>query len=154
MLEFTRKQANNRNYTNIHCFRWKKQKNHFLLPFIYMLKWLLHTVLLFVTLLSCRVCYERCPYNPTAATFLLSAMWHGAYPGYYLTFLTGIVITLAARAVSDITLYQTSNTLQIRNIPLTFIRCCYLFGHEEHRDFSQWADWLLGRLMKPNVIKK
>lgn len=46
-----------------------------------------------------RVCYERCPYNPTAATFLLSAMWHGAYPGYYLTFLTGIVITLAARAV-------------------------------------------------------
>uniref|UniRef100_A0A673MK97 Membrane bound O-acyltransferase domain containing 2b n=1 Tax=Sinocyclocheilus rhinocerous TaxID=307959 RepID=A0A673MK97_9TELE len=46
-----------------------------------------------------QVCYERCPYNPTAATFLLSAMWHGAYPGYYLTFLTGIVITLAARAV-------------------------------------------------------
>ncbi|CAB1330668.1 unnamed protein product [Coregonus sp. 'balchen'] len=24
-----------------------------------------------------RVCYERCPINPTAATFLLSAMWHG-----------------------------------------------------------------------------
>uniref|UniRef100_A0A671TYW9 Membrane bound O-acyltransferase domain containing 2b n=1 Tax=Sparus aurata TaxID=8175 RepID=A0A671TYW9_SPAAU len=46
-----------------------------------------------------RVCYERCPYHPTAATFILSAMWHGAYPGYYLTFLTGIVITLAARAV-------------------------------------------------------
>ncbi|PWA25548.1 hypothetical protein CCH79_00020825, partial [Gambusia affinis] len=37
------------------------------------------------------VCYERCPYHPTAATFILSAMWHGAYPGYYLTFLTGIV---------------------------------------------------------------
>ncbi|KAM9704120.1 LOW QUALITY PROTEIN: lysophospholipid acyltransferase 2b [Menidia menidia] len=46
-----------------------------------------------------RVCYERCPYHPTAATFILSAMWHGAYPGYYLTFLTGILITLAARAV-------------------------------------------------------
>ncbi|KAL3052028.1 hypothetical protein OYC64_004728 [Pagothenia borchgrevinki] len=46
-----------------------------------------------------RVCYERCPYYPTAATFILSAMWHGAYPGYYLTFLTGIFITLAARAV-------------------------------------------------------
>ncbi|XP_012709562.2 lysophospholipid acyltransferase 2b [Fundulus heteroclitus] len=46
-----------------------------------------------------RVCYERCPYHPTAATFILSAMWHGAYPGYYLTFLTGIVVTLAARAV-------------------------------------------------------
>ncbi|KAG7224214.1 hypothetical protein INR49_019949 [Caranx melampygus] len=46
-----------------------------------------------------RVCYERCPINPTAATFLLSAMWHGVYPGYYLTFLTGIVMTMAARAV-------------------------------------------------------
>ncbi|XP_069053348.1 lysophospholipid acyltransferase 2b isoform X3 [Lepisosteus oculatus] len=47
-----------------------------------------------------RVCYERCPYNPTAATFILSAMWHGVYPGYYITFLTGILMTLAARAVS------------------------------------------------------
>ncbi|XP_023680630.1 lysophospholipid acyltransferase 2b isoform X1 [Paramormyrops kingsleyae] len=46
-----------------------------------------------------RVCYERCPFKPTAATFLLSAMWHGAYPGYYLTFVTGILVTLAARAV-------------------------------------------------------
>uniref|UniRef100_A0AAZ3PEQ0 Membrane bound O-acyltransferase domain containing 2a n=1 Tax=Oncorhynchus tshawytscha TaxID=74940 RepID=A0AAZ3PEQ0_ONCTS len=46
-----------------------------------------------------RVCYERCPINPTAATFLLSAMWHGVYPGYYLTFLTGISMTMAARAL-------------------------------------------------------
>lgn len=46
------------------------------------------------------MCYERCPINPTAATFLLSALWHGVYPGYYLTFLTGIVMTMAARAVS------------------------------------------------------
>lgn len=55
-----------------------------------------------------RVCYERCPINPTAATFLLSAMWHGVYPGYYLTFLTGIVMTMAARAVS-------TNIVPIRN---------------------------------------
>ncbi|KAM4625390.1 lysophospholipid acyltransferase 2 [Polymixia lowei] len=46
-----------------------------------------------------RVCYERCPINPTAATFLLSAMWHGVYPGYYLTFQTGIAMTMAARAL-------------------------------------------------------
>lgn len=49
-----------------------------------------------------RVCYERCPVNPTAATFLLSAMWHGVYPGYYLTFVTGIAMTMAARAVSTL----------------------------------------------------
>jgi lysophospholipid acyltransferase 1/2 len=63
-------------------------------------------VVVFDWLVVCvrRVCYERCPYNPTAATFILSAMWHGAYPGYYLTFLTGIVVTLAARAVSTVSL--------------------------------------------------
>lgn len=52
-----------------------------------------------------RVCYERCAINPTAATFLLSAMWHGVYPGYYLTFLTGIAMTMAARSVSAHTVY-------------------------------------------------
>ncbi len=61
--------------------------------------WNLWNNVSFVAVL-CRVCYERCPYNPTAATFLLSAIWHGVYPGYYLTFITGIVVTMAARAVS------------------------------------------------------
>lgn len=61
--------------------------------------WNLRNNVSFVAVL-CRVCYERCPYNPTAATFLLSAIWHGVYPGYYLTFITGIVVTKAARAVS------------------------------------------------------
>lgn len=45
------------------------------------------------------VCYDRAPWYPTALTFILSALWHGIYPGYYFTFLTGILITLAARAV-------------------------------------------------------
>nr|XP_014347150.1 PREDICTED: lysophospholipid acyltransferase 2 [Latimeria chalumnae] len=48
-----------------------------------------------------RVCYERSSYYPTAETFLLSAIWHGVYPGYYLTFFTGIIMTLAARAMRD-----------------------------------------------------
>lgn len=46
-----------------------------------------------------RVCYDRAPWYPTALTFILSALWHGIYPGYYFTFLTGILITLAARAI-------------------------------------------------------
>uniref|UniRef100_A0A8D0BD12 Membrane bound O-acyltransferase domain containing 1 n=1 Tax=Salvator merianae TaxID=96440 RepID=A0A8D0BD12_SALMN len=46
-----------------------------------------------------RVCYDRAPRYPTALTFLLSALWHGVYPGYYFTFITGIFMTLAARAV-------------------------------------------------------
>lgn len=46
------------------------------------------------------VCYERVPWYPTVLTFILSALWHGVYPGYYFTFLTGVLVTLAARAVS------------------------------------------------------
>ncbi|XP_053310430.1 lysophospholipid acyltransferase 2-like [Spea bombifrons] len=45
------------------------------------------------------VCYDRSPYNPLLATFALSAVWHGVHPGYYLTFLTAVPITLAARRV-------------------------------------------------------
>ncbi|KAM5251462.1 lysophospholipid acyltransferase 2 isoform 1-T1 [Hipposideros larvatus] len=48
-----------------------------------------------------RVCYERASLSPTIQTFILSAIWHGVYPGYYLTFLTGVVMTLAARAVRN-----------------------------------------------------
>uniref|UniRef100_A0A8C5F010 Lysophospholipid acyltransferase 1-like n=1 Tax=Gouania willdenowi TaxID=441366 RepID=A0A8C5F010_GOUWI len=45
------------------------------------------------------VCYDRAPKYRLPLTFILSAMWHGVYPGYYFTFLTAIPITLAARAI-------------------------------------------------------
>nr|XP_015090071.1 lysophospholipid acyltransferase 1 [Vicugna pacos] len=48
-----------------------------------------------------RVCYERVPRYPTVLTFILSALWHGVYPGYYFTFLTGILVTLAARTMRN-----------------------------------------------------
>lgn len=47
-----------------------------------------------------RVCYDRAPRHRLALTFVLSALWHGVYPGYYFTFITAIPITIAARAVS------------------------------------------------------
>ncbi|XP_078094099.1 membrane-bound glycerophospholipid O-acyltransferase 2-like [Mustelus asterias] len=47
------------------------------------------------------VCYDRCPFNSTLMTFLLSAIWHGVYPGYYFTFITGMLMTLAARTVRN-----------------------------------------------------
>ncbi|XP_072357154.1 lysophospholipid acyltransferase 2-like [Scyliorhinus torazame] len=47
------------------------------------------------------VCYDRCPFNPTLVTFFLSAIWHGVYPGYYFTFITGMLMTLAARTVRN-----------------------------------------------------
>lgn len=42
------------------------------------------------------VCYERTN-NSVNKTMLLSALWHGLYPGYFLTFLTGTLQTEAAR---------------------------------------------------------
>ncbi|XP_052505149.1 lysophospholipid acyltransferase 2 [Budorcas taxicolor] len=48
-----------------------------------------------------RVCYERASLSPIIQTFFLSAIWHGVYPGYYLTFLTGVLMTLVARAVRN-----------------------------------------------------
>lgn len=47
-----------------------------------------------------RVCYDRAPKHRLALTFILSALWHGVYPGYYFTFITAIPITMAARSVS------------------------------------------------------
>lgn len=47
-----------------------------------------------------RIAYDRVPKNyRTAATYLLSAVWHGFFLGYYLTFLTGALITVGARTV-------------------------------------------------------
>uniref|UniRef100_A0A1A7ZVM8 Membrane bound O-acyltransferase domain containing 1 n=2 Tax=Nothobranchius furzeri TaxID=105023 RepID=A0A1A7ZVM8_NOTFU len=45
------------------------------------------------------VCYDRAPRHRLALTFILSALWHGVYPGYYFTFITAIPITMAARAL-------------------------------------------------------
>ncbi|XP_017265480.1 lysophospholipid acyltransferase 1 isoform X2 [Kryptolebias marmoratus] len=45
------------------------------------------------------VCYDRAPKHRLALTFVLSALWHGVFPGYYFTFITAIPITMAARAI-------------------------------------------------------
>uniref|UniRef100_A0A182WIN8 Lysophospholipid acyltransferase 1 n=1 Tax=Anopheles minimus TaxID=112268 RepID=A0A182WIN8_9DIPT len=44
------------------------------------------------------VVFERVPKRyGTVLTFGLSALWHGFYPGYYMTFATGALIVMAAR---------------------------------------------------------
>jgi lysophospholipid acyltransferase 1/2 len=45
-----------------------------------------------------RTAYERAPRRLSVlATYLLSAVWHGFYPGYYMTFLGGALFTYGAR---------------------------------------------------------
>lgn len=46
------------------------------------------------------IVYDRNGPFKVFATNGLSALWHGFYPGYYLTFATGALFTHAARAVS------------------------------------------------------
>ncbi|GAV08453.1 hypothetical protein RvY_18138 [Ramazzottius varieornatus] len=43
------------------------------------------------------VAYDRAVVVPMVATYSLSAFWHGFYPGYYVTFLSGALFTEAAR---------------------------------------------------------
>ncbi|XP_028909387.1 lysophospholipid acyltransferase 1 [Ornithorhynchus anatinus] len=78
-----------------------------------------------------RVCYERAPWYPTALTFILSALWHGVYPGYYFTFITGLLVTAAARAVrSNVRPYFLSNkalktTYDLITWMMTQLAICY-----------------------------
>uniref|UniRef100_A0A915Q706 Uncharacterized protein n=1 Tax=Setaria digitata TaxID=48799 RepID=A0A915Q706_9BILA len=45
-----------------------------------------------------RVAYSRAPKGyRTLSTYLLSAVWHGFFLGYYVTFLTGALFTISAR---------------------------------------------------------
>lgn len=46
-----------------------------------------------------RVVYDRAPKYQTFAVFAISAIWHGFYPGYYLTFGSAALFTVAARLV-------------------------------------------------------
>lgn len=45
-----------------------------------------------------RTAHDRVPKRYSViATYALSAVWHGFYPGYYMTFLSGALFTMAAR---------------------------------------------------------
>lgn len=45
------------------------------------------------------IVYKRVTKYSTLLTFALSAIWHGFYPGYYLTFLSGALFTFASRTM-------------------------------------------------------
>ncbi|XP_038051425.1 lysophospholipid acyltransferase 2-like [Patiria miniata] len=45
------------------------------------------------------VCYDRVPFQKRLLTFILSAFWHGFYPGYFATFISGSLLVSAAAKV-------------------------------------------------------
>lgn len=48
------------------------------------------------------IVYERVEHNKLVFTYALSALWHGFYPGYYLTFANAAFFTIVARSVRNI----------------------------------------------------
>jgi lysophospholipid acyltransferase 1/2 len=46
-----------------------------------------------------RIAYDRLPTGKTLGVFVLSAFWHGFYPGYYLTFVLSAFMVYSGRGV-------------------------------------------------------
>lgn len=61
------------------------------------------------------IVYERVPKKyGTILTFALSAVWHGFYPGYYLTFATGALMVTSARMARRMFRYRFQQTRMTR----------------------------------------
>ncbi|CAH1248222.1 MBOAT2 [Branchiostoma lanceolatum] len=61
-----------------------------------------------------RVCYDRAPYQPILMVYILSATWHGFYPGYYFTFLGGAILTPAFRKMRQHLRHRFQGTARLR----------------------------------------
>lgn len=46
-----------------------------------------------------RIAFDRLPAGKTLGVFVLSAFWHGFYPGYYLTFVLAAFLVYAGRGI-------------------------------------------------------
>jgi lysophospholipid acyltransferase 1/2 len=70
-----------------------------------------------------RVVYDRAPKHNTLAVFATSAFWHGFYPGYYLMFGSGAIMTIVGREVRRHIrpLFQTSKAGIYTYEVITFI---------------------------------
>ncbi|KAI1707966.1 MBOAT, membrane-bound o-acyltransferase family domain-containing protein [Ditylenchus destructor] len=71
-----------------------------------------------------RVAYDRVKKNyRTISTYLLSATWHGFFIGYYMTFLTGAIVTVAGRNVRRCVRHRFQSTEFSRRLydAITFI---------------------------------
>lgn len=58
------------------------------------------------------IVYERVKTRGTILTYALSALWHGFYPGYYITFATGALFTLSARTMRRALRHYFTDSIQ------------------------------------------
>ncbi|GMT33191.1 hypothetical protein PFISCL1PPCAC_24488, partial [Pristionchus fissidentatus] len=77
-----------------------------------------------------RVAFDRAPKRyRTVSTYLLSAWWHGIFMGYYLTFLTGAIMTLGGKGFRRSLRWRfvSSPTKKFIYDVVTFIGTKYVF---------------------------
>ncbi|XP_059150013.1 lysophospholipid acyltransferase 1-like [Physella acuta] len=69
------------------------------------------------------VCYMRAPFLNTLLTFVLSALWHGLFIGYYITFVSAAFFVEAGRKIRQNIrpLFQTSKASRFVYEVLTFL---------------------------------
>ncbi|CAL1530166.1 unnamed protein product [Lymnaea stagnalis] len=69
------------------------------------------------------VCYMRAPFLNTLLTFILSALWHGLFIGYYVTFVSAAFFVEAGRKIRQNIrpLFQSSRTLKIVYEVISFL---------------------------------
>ncbi|XP_035829322.1 lysophospholipid acyltransferase 1 [Aplysia californica] len=69
------------------------------------------------------VCYTRVPFQRTMLTFVLSALWHGLFVGYYLTFVSASIFVEAGRKIRSSVRpkFQTSSLLRSVYEVITFV---------------------------------
>lgn len=53
-----------------------------------------------------RILFERLPEGKTLGVFIISCVWHGFYPGYYLSFLFSAFVIYVGRGVRILNFYQ------------------------------------------------
>ena len=96
-----------------------------------------------------RIGYDRLPTGKTLGVFVLSAFWHGFYPGYYLTFVLCAFYVYAGRGVNtnfffilfNLRLYKTINLLKIKFIKIRRKIRPYFLKNKATKIFYDIVTW-------------
>ncbi|CAF0960371.1 unnamed protein product [Adineta steineri] len=79
-----------------------------------------------------RVCYDRLKNGRTLGVFVLSALWHGFYPGYYVCFILAAFHTYAGRGIRR----QIRPYFQKNEVTKIIYACLTWFGTQMALSFA------------------
>ncbi|CAF0995792.1 unnamed protein product [Adineta ricciae] len=79
-----------------------------------------------------RVCYDRLHKGRTLGVFVLSALWHGFYPGYYVCFILAAFHTYAGRGIRR----QIRPYFQKNQVTIYLYECLTWFGTQIALNFA------------------